>query len=69
MDERIAGLEMNSSIKQRPVKKVTRTVLHFLLKALNISMNQFQALKVNSFTDIFKCFIIKKWRTTFLEKK
>ena len=31
-------------------------------------MNQFQALRVNSFTDIFKCYLIK-CRTTFLEKK
>ena len=43
MDKEIAGLEMNSSIKQRRVKEVTRTVLCFLLKALNISMNQLQA--------------------------
>ena len=60
MDKGITGLEMNSSIKQRHVKEVTRTVLYFLLKALNISMNQLQALRVNCFTDIFKCFLIKK---------
>ena len=65
MDKEIAGLEMNSSIKQRRVKEVTRTVLCFLLKALNISMNQLQALRVNSFTDIFKCFLIKNGEQHF----
>ena len=61
MDKGIAGVEMKSIlwIKQLSFKKVARTVLCFLLKALNISMNQLQALRVNSFTDIFKCFLIK----------
>ena len=68
MNKGIASLELNSSIKQRGVKKVIRTVLYFLLKALNISTNQLQVLRVTSFTNIFKCFLIK-CRTTSLEKK
>ena len=49
MNKGIASLELNSSIKQRGVKKVIRTVLYFLLKALNVSMNQLQVLRVNYF--------------------
>ena len=51
MNKGIAGLELNSSIKQRGVKKVIGTVLYFLLKALNVSMNQLQVLRVNYFRE------------------
>ena len=62
MDKGISGLEMNSSIKQRRVKKKWQELFYIF------SMIKFQALRVNSFTDIFKCFLIK-CRTTFIEKK
>ena len=46
-------------------KKVTRTALNFLLKALKISMNQLQELRVNSVTYIFKFFLIRNAKQYF----
>ena len=68
MDEGIAALEMNSSINQRHVKKSHTNCPVLSVKSLKYAGIKMQALRVNSFTDISKCFLIK-CRTTFLEKK
>ena len=68
MDEGIAALEMNSSITQRHVKKSHTNCPVLSVKSLKYAGIKMQALRVNSFTDISKCFLIK-CRTTFLEKK
>ena len=68
MDEGIAALEMNSSINQRHVKKSHTNCPVLSVESLKYAGIKMQALRVNSFTDISKCFLIK-CRTTFLEKK
>ena len=68
MDKGIAGLEMNSSIKQRRVKKSRKNCPVLSVKSLKHKYDSVSDIKSNFLHGYFKCFLIKR-RTKLLEKK